>query len=52
MRTALIQHVCEACAQGIGPLEPLLLEVGHRALALPLALAPALTLTLTSGPEP
>ena len=30
MRTALINHVCEACAEGVGPLEPLLLEVGNR----------------------
>ena len=30
MRTALINHVCEACAESVGPLEPLLLEVGNR----------------------
>ena len=30
VRTALINHVCEACAESVGPLEPLLLEVGNR----------------------
>ena len=30
VRTALIIHVCEACAESVGPLEPLLLEVGNR----------------------
>eukprot|EP00320_Phaeocystis_rex_P021948 CAMPEP_0119065046 /NCGR_PEP_ID=MMETSP1178-20130426/7962_1 /TAXON_ID=33656 /ORGANISM="unid sp, Strain CCMP2000" /LENGTH=127 /DNA_ID=CAMNT_0007046531 /DNA_START=8 /DNA_END=388 /DNA_ORIENTATION=+ len=28
VRTALINHVCEACSETVGALEPLLLEVG------------------------